>query len=139
MSISYSYKIKINTFIFYLTLYNIMIYDSSKNKILTFSFRSYDIDMSNEQYTINRIASETTEDGDLLITWEVMAKGFAGIRDFSAEANRFIQSWVGCGNGFLKGQYNILVDGAEIAIEARNDAWASHQQAIEDNCLGRGW
>jgi hypothetical protein len=78
----------------------------------------------------------------LLITFEVVAKGFAGIRAFHADAGRFIRDWVGAGEGLLKGTYSVLVDGAEIAIERQNDAWASQQQDIEDagraQC-GRFW
>ena len=98
--------------------------------------------MSNdtETFTTRRVASEKTEDGDLFLTWEVRAKGFAGIRAFTAAHDRFIADWTGCGDGWLKGTYGVLVDGAEVAIEARNDAWASVQQDIEDH--GRasaGW
>lgn len=102
----------------------------------------YTTSMNNdtETFTIARIGSEPTDDGDRLITWEVRAKGFAGIREFQASHDRFIATWTGCGAGWLKGTYCVLVDGAEIAIEARNDAWASVQQDIEDH--GRrmaGW
>jgi hypothetical protein len=47
--------------------------------------------------------------------------------------------WKGCGDGWLAAQYKVLVDGAELAIERQNDAWASMQQDIEDRCCGRGW
>jgi len=92
-----------------------------------------------ETFNTSRVASEKTEDGDLLLTWEVRAKGFAGIRDFSAAHDRFIETWTGCGDGWLKGTYHVLVDGAEVAIEARNDAWASVQQEIEDHAMMGAW
>ena len=92
--------------------------------------------MITDNFTTSTIKREKTEDGDLLITMEVRAKGFAGVREFHATANRFIRDWTACGDGWLKGTYNYLVDGAEIAIEAANDAWASHQQDIEDYWLG---
>jgi hypothetical protein len=86
--------------------------------------------------------SEWTEDGDKLFVWEVRAKGFAGVKAYNAERTNQMTSiggrleplteWTGCGDGWLKATYSYVVDGAEIAIEARNDAWASHQQEIED-------
>ncbi len=89
-----------------------------------------------ELFTTTWVGSETTEDGDKLFIYEVRAKGFAGIRDFHAAHDRFIETWTGCGDGWLKGRFVRLVDGAEIAIEARNDEWAQRQQDIED--AGRG-
>jgi len=89
-----------------------------------------------ETFETRRAGSEKTEDGDLLITFEVRAKGFAGVRAFHAAADRFIRDWTACGEGWLKGTYAILVDGAEIAIERNNDEWASRQQEIEDHALG---
>jgi hypothetical protein len=87
-------------------------------------------------YNTRRAGSEKTEDGDRYFSFEVRAKGFAGVRAFHAAADRFIRDWTACGDGWLKGTYGILVDGAEIAIEARNDEWASRQQEIEDHALG---
>jgi hypothetical protein len=98
--------------------------------------------MSNDTapYTRQVISREWTEDGDLFMTWEVKTKGFEGVRAFHKDADRFIDTWVGCGNGWMKGTYGVLVDGAEIAIEARNDEWASRQQDIEDHGRGSaGW
>ena len=97
--------------------------------------------MSNDTETFNthRVRSEPTEDGDRLFTWEVRAKGFAGVRAFNLAHNRFIAVWTGCGDGWLKGTYHVLVDGAEVAIEARNDAWASVQQEIEDHAMMGAW
>ncbi len=92
-----------------------------------------------ETFNVRRIASETTEDGDRLVTWEVRALGAAGVRDFAASYDRYIPTWTGCGNGWMRGTYSVLVDGSEIAIEARNDEWASRQQEIEDFALGRGF
>lgn len=89
-----------------------------------------------ETFTTRRSGSEKTEDGDLLIKVEVRAKGFAGVRDFQAAHDRFIEVWTGCGDGWLKGTYSYLVDGAEIAIERNNDEWASRQQDIEDHAIG---
>ena len=93
--------------------------------------------MSNDTETITRrVASEKTEDGDLLLTWEVRVKGFDAARAWMKEADRWIEVWTACGDGWLAGRYNVLVDGAEIAIEAANDVWAQRQQDIED--AGRG-
>lgn len=86
-----------------------------------------------ETFTTRRVASETTEDGDLLITFEVRAKGFTGINNFQAAHNRVIEVWYGAGNGWMRSTFHVLVDGAEVAIETRNDAWASVQQEIEDH------
>lgn len=83
-----------------------------------------------------RVASEKTEDGDLLLTWEVRAKGFDSARKWMKESDRWIEIWDACGDGWLVARYCVLVDGAEVAIEARNDEWASRQQEIED--AGRG-
>jgi hypothetical protein len=93
--------------------------------------------------------SEWTEDGDKCFTWEVRAKGFAGVKAYNAERVNQMTSiggrlepllnWVACGNGWLKATYSHVVDGVEIAIEARNDEWASRQQDIEDRALGHGW
>lgn len=86
--------------------------------------------------------AEWTEDGDKLITWEVRAKGFAGVKAYNSERGNQMTSigtrlhplteWKGCGDGWLKATYNVLVDGAELALEARNDAWARDQQFRED-------
>lgn len=78
------------------------------------------------------IKRETTEDGDLCLTFEVRAKGFAGVKEFNETQRYPIGSWVGCGDGWYKTTFYKVVDGAEVAIEARNDEWASRQQAIED-------
>lgn len=79
-----------------------------------------------ETFTTKRIKQESTEDGDLVITHEVRAKGFKGIKEFSKTYDRFyIESWTGCGDGWLKGNFSYLVDGTEIAIEKSNDYWAS--------------
>lgn len=110
----------------------------------------YTLNMINDTDTFNtrRLASEKTEDGDLLITWEVRAKGFDGIRAYNAERSNQMTSigtsmhplteWTACGDGWLKATYNVLIDGMEIAIEARNDEWASRQQDIEDYCIRSG-
>lgn len=92
---------------------------------------------------------EDTEDGDYLFTVTVRAKGFAGVRAYNAERSHFVNrsgislgtldAWVGAGEGWLKATYSYVVDGAEVAIERSNDAWASAQQDIEDRCCGRGW
>jgi len=95
--------------------------------------------MTDELYTTRIIKNEGTEDGDRLLTWEVRAKGFVGARAFQADQDRFIPEWIGCGDGWLKATYHVLVDGAEVAIEAANDAWASQQQAIEDAGMARAW
>ena len=86
--------------------------------------------------------AEWTEDGDKLITWEVRAKGFAGVKAYNAERGNQMTSigtrlhplteWKGCGDGWLKATYNVLVDGADFALEARNDAWARDQQFREE-------
>lgn len=93
----------------------------------------------NDSYTISIIKRETTEDGDLCLTFEVRAKGFAGVRDFNETQQYPIGSWVGCGDGWYKTTLYKVIDGAEIALEARNDEWASRQQEIEDAALGRRW
>lgn len=105
----------------------------------------HDTDLYNERIT-NR---EGTEDGDLAITVTVRAKGFEGIRAYNGERGHFrtrggssfgtLADWVGAGEGWLKATYTYVVDGAEIAIERNNDAWASLQQEIEDHACGRGW
>jgi hypothetical protein len=95
--------------------------------------------MTTDLYTTQIIKREPTEDGDLYLTWEARAKGFAGVRAFHSDNDRFIRDWTACGEGWLKGTYGVLIDGAEIAIERRNDEWAQHQQDIEDSCCGRGW
>jgi hypothetical protein len=95
---------------------------------------------TNDLYDTCPVKREPTEDGDLLITWEVTAKGRKGAEAFCKDSYRYIKSWTGAGNGMIKAQYCVLVDGAEIAIERRNDEWASRQQDIEDH--GRasaGW
>lgn len=89
-----------------------------------------------ELFNTRRAKSENTDDGDLLITWEVKAKGFAGIKAYNAETVNYhgmypIGEWIGCGNGWLKAQFQRLIDGTEIAIEAANDAWAKDQEARE--------
>jgi hypothetical protein len=90
-------------------------------------------------YDTRPVHREKTEDGDLLITWEVRAKGREGAEAFCKQFDRYIESWTGCGNGWLKAQYHVLVDGAEVAIEARNDEWAQRQQDIEDRGTGLGY
>lgn len=80
-----------------------------------------DIDL----YAVCMIASERTEDGDMLVTWEVVAKGFEGIRAFVDQHGHPYEIWTGCGNGILKTTYNVLVDGTALAIEASNDYRAS--------------
>jgi hypothetical protein len=84
---------------------------------------------------------ENTEDGDVLITWEVRAKGFAGVRAYNAERSNQMTAhgsrlhplteWKGCGDGWLAARYNVLVDGAELALERRNDEWASWQTEMD--------
>jgi hypothetical protein len=92
-----------------------------------------------ELFNTRRIKSEKTHDGDTLITWEIRAKGFAGVCAYNCErrqqvdvysgrALERIADWVGCGDGWMKHQFYQLIDGAEIAIEAANDAWASMQE-----------
>lgn len=87
-------------------------------------------------YTVRPIKRERTEDGDLCITWEVRVKGRVGAEAFCKQFDRYIATWTGCGNGWMRSTYFTLVDGAVIAIEARNDAWAQQQQDIEDRCRG---
>lgn len=92
-------------------------------------------------YETRRVASEWNEDGDKVLTFKVRAKGFEGIKAYNAECHNYrgmgeLIEWVGCGDGWLEATYYKAIDGVEIAIEARNDEWASRQQEIEDYCRG---
>ena len=88
-------------------------------------------------YETRPVRHEPTEDGDVLATWEVRAKGFAGVLAFIAQFDRHPEFWTAIGDGWLVGNYHVLIDGAEIAIERRNDEWAQRQQDIEDHAIGR--
>ena len=88
--------------------------------------------MSNE-CTISLIKRETTEDGDLCLTFKVTAPNFDAARQFAKENPYKGRMWNGHGDGSYTSHFNKTVDGAEVAIEARNDEWASRQQEIEDH------
>ena len=91
-------------------------------------------------------STEPTEDGDYLATITVRAKGFAGVRAYNEVRKRYVtrsgspfgtlDEWTGCGDGWLKATYTYLIDGAEVALERQNDAWASQQTEMDER---RGW
>lgn len=92
---------------------------------------------NDDTFTEHRHREGSNEDGDMVIRVEVRAKGKAGVKDFTNYRSRTGLVWTGCGNGWLRATYSYTVDGIELAIEARNDAWASAQQEIEDHALFR--
>lgn len=83
-------------------------------------------------YQTQPVHRERNEDGDIVVTWEVIAKGFDGARAFIKQFDRSPEFWSGMGDGWLKATYFTVIDGAEDAIERQNDEWASRQQEIED-------
>lgn len=90
----------------------------------------------NEDTTISLIKRETTEDGDFILTFKVTAPTFEAARQFAKENPEKGRMWDCHGDGIYTSTFTKYVDGAEVAIEARNDEWASRQQEIED--AGRG-
>lgn len=91
----------------------------------------------NEDTTISLIKREPTEDGDFILHFKVTAPSFDAARQFAKENPDQGRMWNGHSDGSYTSHFTKYVDGAEVAIEARNDEWASRQQAIED--AGRGW
>ena len=87
--------------------------------------------------TISLVKREPTEDGDYIMTFQVTAPNRAAAIQFVKDNPHKVSCWAGNGDGSYTSHFIKYVDGAEVAIEARNDEWASHQQAIEDSCLGR--
>ncbi len=86
--------------------------------------------------TISLFKREPTEDGDFILTFKVTAPNRAAAFQFVKENPHTAGCWNGNGDGSYTSYFTKYVDGAEVAIEARNDEWASRQQEIED--AGRG-
>jgi hypothetical protein len=84
--------------------------DSLKNHI---SIKNMNTDNT---FTITTVNREHTDDGDVLVTFKVVAKGFAGVRDYNEHAAHSLSVWKGIGNGFVEATFTRLVDGVEIAI-----------------------
>ena len=85
------------------------------------------------------LSKEYTEDGDVCFTVTTVAN-FSGARAWSdreSENRHWDGTWTAIGNGMLKTSYNYTVCGTSYAIEQSNDAWASNQQAIEDDAQRR--
>jgi hypothetical protein len=86
---------------------------------------------TDDTFTITTVNREHTDDGDVLVTFKVVAKGFAGVRDYNEHAAHSLSVWKGIGNGFVEATFTRLVDGVEIAIEKRNDYYASIQTEMD--------
>jgi len=85
---------------------------------------------------------DTTEDGDVVCKETYSVSTIAEAREVSDElighrgySWQFIV-WTGKG-GRLVYEREYVVDGAEVAIEERNDRWARAQQDREDQEAGR--
>ena len=82
----------------------------------------------------------TTEDGDVIFTRHIEVSSIAEAKEVTADLKRLVTrggstlyhdvAWVGKG-GKLVWTDTYVVDGAEVALEAANDAWASNQASME--------
>ena len=83
----------------------------------------------------------TTEDGDVEFTRYIKCDTIAEAREATADLKRLVTRSMGsplyhdivwtCKGGKLCWEDTYVVDGAEVALEAANDAWASNIAACE--------
>jgi hypothetical protein len=84
--------------------------------------------------------TDTTEDGDIEFTRTIECDTFAEAREVTADLKQLLTRggstlyhnvvWTAKG-GKLVWKDTYVVDGAEVALEAANDAWASNIAAME--------
>lgn len=84
--------------------------------------------------------TDTTEDGDIEFTRYINCDTFAEAREVTADLKQLVTRggstlyhdvvWTAKG-GKLCWSDTYVVDGAEVAIEASNDAWAQRQASME--------
>lgn len=84
--------------------------------------------------------TDTTEDGDIEFTRYITCDTFAEAREVTADLKQLVTRggstlyhdvvWTAKA-GKLCWEDSYVVDGAEVAIEAANDAWAQRQASME--------
>jgi len=87
-------------------------------------------------FTITKISSSDTEDGDIIVCYEVRVQDEAGKVSYNKNSKWYISVWEDAGEGWFKGTYNIMIDATEVAIEQANDRACWRARAEDD---AHGW